>query len=223
MGWQLSLAKGSGRDDRPAIIPLREGTTTLGRERGDADVFLDSEAFPKLISRLHARVTVKGDEVVLQDCSVNGCSVDGSAVRRVVLAEGCTVVLGSKGSSREFVYKLQRTSEAEAEAEGAARKRARTGAAPASPTLRYAGPAAAGLPEGAQPTGSEPVDEAEVEGVMMDELQCCVCRELLCRPHALPCSHTFCGGCIFQWAKREQRLWAKRPTLRRAHHLHECA
>ena len=27
-------------------------------------------------------------------------------------------------------------------------------------------------------------------------------RELLCRPHAAPCGHFYCGGCIFEWAKR---------------------
>lgn len=36
----------------------------------------------------------------------------------------------------------------------------------------------------------------------MEELQCCVCRELLCRPHTLPCSHTFCAPCLFSWERR---------------------
>ena len=46
---------------------------------------------------------------------------------------------------------------------------------------------------------------AEVSGVLLGELQCCVCHELLCRPHTLPCTHTFCAHCIFEWERRGDR------------------
>jgi len=46
------------------------------------------------------------------------------------------------------------------------------------------------------------VDAGALQEVLRDELQCVVCRELLCRPHAAPCGHFYCGGCIFEWAKR---------------------
>lgn len=29
------------------------------------------------------------------------------------------------------------------------------------------------------------------------ELTCTICLGLLCRPHVIPCGHTFCGACIF--------------------------
>ena len=32
-----------------------------------------------------------------------------------------------------------------------------------------------------------------------EELLCCICRELMVFAHTLPCSHTFCFGCIRDW------------------------
>ncbi|KAL9959727.1 hypothetical protein ACROYT_G033078 [Oculina patagonica] len=32
-----------------------------------------------------------------------------------------------------------------------------------------------------------------------EELLCCICRELMVLAHTLPCSHTFCFGCIRDW------------------------
>eukprot|EP00908_Phaeocystis_cordata_P004320 Transcript_14709.p2 GENE.Transcript_14709~~Transcript_14709.p2 ORF type:complete len:379 (-),score=120.42 Transcript_14709:30-1166(-) len=208
--WSLVLCKGQPRADRPATIELRAGTTTIGREEGDVDVRLDSTSFPKLISRLHCRLAANADHVVLQDCSVNGCSVDGATVRRAALSEGSTIVFGPRGSTTEFAYRLQKHEGGSAD--GAARKRARTEEEPSSVPAKPEEPGKRKEPP-AKPV--EPAEEAagpeeaglgaeELNGVMVEELQCCVCRELLCRPHALPCSHTFCGGCIFQWARREQ-------------------
>ena len=44
----------------------------------------------------------------------------------------------------------------------------------------------------------------EAESIMYEELQCIVCKELLCRPHMLQCSHTFCADCLFSWAQRDR-------------------
>ena len=225
------LVKGQPRPDRPAAIGLAESQAiSIGRESGECDVMLDSAAFPRLISRLHCRLAAKENEVVLQDCSVNGCSVDGALIaRRAVLSEGSTIVFGPRGSLTEFTYRLQRTSSPTDEGTTAAggdegaRKRARAKepaplseepAPPAEPhqlaepaqPAQPAQPSQEPRPDGSQGAGSSQplgLGPDELNGVMLEELQCCVCRELLCRPHALPCSHTFCGVCIFQWARRE--------------------
>ena len=133
--WSLVLVKGQPRPDRPAAIDLAESQAiSIGRESGECDVMLDSRAFPRLISRLHCRLAAKENEVVLQDCSVNGCSVDGALIaRRAVLSEGSIVVFGPRGSLTEFTYRLERTTAAGGDErttaaggdEGAARKRAR--------------------------------------------------------------------------------------------------
>ena len=133
--WSLVLVKGQPRPDRPAAIDLAESQAiSIGRESGECDVMLDSPAFPRLISRLHCRLAAKENEVVLQDCSVNGCSVDGALIaRRAVLSEGSIVVFGPRGSLTEFTYRLERTAAAGGDErtgaaggdEGAARKRAR--------------------------------------------------------------------------------------------------
>eukprot|EP00966_Prymnesium_polylepis_P314548 7268275-Prymnesium_polylepis.1 len=57
---------------------------------------------------------------------------------------------------------------------------------------------------------------------MYEELQCTVCRDLLCRPHTLSCSHTFCADCLFGWAKREKRR-AAAPNPARAPPRHGVA
>ena len=50
-------------------------------------------------------------------------------------------------------------------------------------------------------------------GIMYEELQCIVCKDLLCRPHTLGCSHTFCADCIFGWAKRDKSCIICREPL----------
>ena len=32
--------------------------------------------------------------------------------------------------------------------------------------------------------------------VPIDAVECAICYGILSQPHALPCNHTFCGGCI---------------------------
>lgn len=103
------------------------------------------------------------------------------------------VTLGCRGSATEFVYQLRREEEKGADQGAGAPKRART----ASPVV-----------DAPAPLSADEINDIEVE-----ELQCCICRELLCRPHALRCSHTFCGGCIFQWARREQSCPICRDAL----------
>ena len=166
--WSLVLCKGQPRADRPATIELHAGTTTIGREEGDVDVHLDSTSFPKLISRLHCRLAANADHVVLQDCSVNGCSVDGATVRRAALSEGSTIVFGPRGSTTEFAYRLQKHEGGSAD--GAARKRARTEEEPSSVPAKPEEPGKRKEPP-AKPV--EPAEEAagpEEAGLGAEEL-----------------------------------------------------
>ena len=39
-----------------------------------------------------------------------------------------------------------------------------------------------------------------------EELLCCICRELMVLAHTLPCSHTFCFGCIRDWLGYESHV-----------------
>ena len=128
--------------------------------------------------------------------------MDGQTVRRAELSEGSTVVFGPRGSLSEFAYRLEKR--ADGGSDHGARKRARTAEEPAA-SVSAVEPSKEAH-DAAEPGRAEspPPGAQELNGVMVEELQCCVCRELLCRPHALPCSHTFCGGCIFEWARREQ-------------------
>ena len=198
--WSLVLVKGQPRPDRPAAIGLAESQAiSIGRESGECDVMLDSAAFPRLISRLHCRLAAKENEVVLQDCSVNGCSVDGALIaRRAVLSEGSTIVFGPRGSLTEFTYRLQRTSSPTDEGTTAAggdegaRKRARAKepaplseepAPPAEPhqlaepaqPAQPAQPSQEPRPDGSQGAGSSQplgLGPDELNGVMLEELQC---------------------------------------------------
>ena len=195
--WSLVLVKGQPRPDRPATIGLAESQAiSIGRESGECDVMLDSAAFPRLISRLHCRLAAKENEVVLQDCSVNGCSVDGALIaRRAVLSEGSTIVFGPRGSLTEFTYRLQRTSSPTDEGTTAAggdegaRKRARAKepaplseepAPPAEPhqlaePAQPAQPSQEPRPDGSQGAGSSQplgLGPDELNGVMLEELQC---------------------------------------------------
>ena len=73
-------------------VVLREGTHLLGRDP-DGDIFLNHPG----ISRRHARITVSGDQAVLEDMSSkNGTCVGGQRIyRETVLADGDVVTVGS--------------------------------------------------------------------------------------------------------------------------------
>ena len=74
-----------------AQAPLHEGQHVIGRDP-DLDVFLDSPG----VSRHHARITVVGDEVTVEDLgSKNGTYVGGARVEAPVrLASGDVIRLG---------------------------------------------------------------------------------------------------------------------------------
>ncbi len=73
-----------------AVLPLADGTTTIGRAL-HAGLRLDDHT----VSRRHAVVHRDGDEVVLADeRSLNGVTVNGGLVERVALHDGDRIRLG---------------------------------------------------------------------------------------------------------------------------------
>jgi pSer/pThr/pTyr-binding forkhead associated (FHA) protein len=72
------------------VIPVGTGSLRLGRGQA-SDVVLDDRS----VSRRHAVVTRRGDDVVLwDDRSLNGVSVNGERVAQTVLKHGDAIVLG---------------------------------------------------------------------------------------------------------------------------------
>ena len=73
--WQLELAMGPPRLDRPAVIYLKDGLTV---GRGNAMVLLDGEKGGGM-GRVHASFTIDGEGPVLHSHSVNKCRVENRA------------------------------------------------------------------------------------------------------------------------------------------------
>lgn len=69
---------------------LKKGPTTVGRAKENDIVILDAS-----LSRMHARVDVNGDRIVLSDLqSSNGTFVNGDRITHCVLKHGDTVMCG---------------------------------------------------------------------------------------------------------------------------------
>ncbi|KAK3240120.1 hypothetical protein CYMTET_12560 [Cymbomonas tetramitiformis] len=48
----------------------------------------------------------------------------------------------------------------------------------------------------------EPLPPSPSMEVLLEDLICAVCREGIVDAHILPCSHSFCGACIWTWRRR---------------------
>jgi len=76
--------------ERGTTYPLRQGTITIGRARGNGIVINDL-----LASRNHASLTVRGAEVELADLdSANGTFLDGQRVQRAPVRQGDIIAIG---------------------------------------------------------------------------------------------------------------------------------
>ncbi|CAO5244176.1 FHA domain-containing protein [Frankia sp. AgKG'84/4] len=76
--------------ERGTVYPLREGTMTIGRARGNDIVIADL-----LASRHHASLTVRGVEVELVDMeSANGTFLDGRRVQTAQVSQGDIIAIG---------------------------------------------------------------------------------------------------------------------------------
>lgn len=77
--------------DEAVVIPVEAPVTRLGRST-TADVHLDDPT----VSRRHALLVLRGDDVVvLDDRSMNGTWVNGERVPEAVLHDGDVVELGA--------------------------------------------------------------------------------------------------------------------------------
>ena len=47
-----------------------------------------------------------------------------------------------------------------------------------------------------------------------EELLCAICRDWMIAAHGLPCSHTFCGSCLFNWLSKKNSCPVCRQVLR---------
>ena len=220
---------GDARPDRPAVVPLRSAVTTFGRDPASSTCLLDSTEFRGLISRSHARVVLTDGVPVLHDHSLNGCTVDGKLVRGgASLTEGSIVVFGSKGSKTEFRYKVvTQAAPAKRKRSSADTATGATGPPPAAAADDEPPPATGGAAAASSAAEPPPATAssssaaaaapaplpAAAADAMLEELQCCVCRELLCRPHQLRCSHTFCADCIWSWSRRDASCAICRAAL----------
>jgi len=75
---------------RGAMLTVARTRVVVGRG-SDADLTLHDNR----VSRHHAEITLHGEQWVLRDIeSVNGTTVDGKAVKRVVLSAGAVIVVG---------------------------------------------------------------------------------------------------------------------------------
>ncbi len=88
-GWALRFVSGKYQG---GLFPLRDGReVTIGRS-GDVDLVLAEDN----VSRRHAKLTVRGDDILLQDLgSTNGTCVNGERVKKATLREGDRVLVGS--------------------------------------------------------------------------------------------------------------------------------
>ena len=75
---------------------LSKGTTIVGRNPAKSDIYLDSDIYEALISRLHARISVGYDnKVKICDTSLNGTYVnDRKILDTVDIHPGDTVTFG---------------------------------------------------------------------------------------------------------------------------------
>jgi pSer/pThr/pTyr-binding forkhead associated (FHA) protein len=98
--WQVIVKDAAGQVR--ASVPLSQGALTIGRSR-DCGIVLDS----KLVSRLHARLTLDGGRVTFKDeGSGNGSLVDGLPARIPIPVNESTRI-----EIAEFRIELQRQAE----------------------------------------------------------------------------------------------------------------
>jgi len=87
--WALQVVTGRYQG---TVVPLPAGAEVIVGRESDLDLVLAED----MVSRRHAKLVVKGDEVTIQDLgSTNGTYVNGQKVKRAKLAEGDRILVGA--------------------------------------------------------------------------------------------------------------------------------
>eukprot|EP00054_Salpingoeca_dolichothecata_P024360 m.165781 g.165781 ORF g.165781 m.165781 type:complete len:427 (+) comp24986_c0_seq5:38-1318(+) len=203
----------------PLQIELKDGTNVLGRDEEEVDVFLCSPTNKLMISRRMCTIKrTSGSTKARPEASVvctltahgmNGVFVNNRKVTRATLVEGDVVTFGGAPASVKpdqvvsvlksdlvYVFTIPPSEK-------------KNEPAKEEPKL---------LPCGCKEndckcTAAKPKSAATSQKIS-EELQCCICRELMARPHALRCSHTFCKDCITDWLGRAPKGTGTCPSCR---------
>ncbi|HUL57892.1 MAG TPA: FHA domain-containing protein [Anaeromyxobacteraceae bacterium] len=87
--WALQVVTGRYQG---TVVPLPAGAEVIVGRESDLDLVLAED----MVSRRHAKLVVKGEEVTIQDLgSTNGTYVNGQKVKRAKLAEGDRILVGA--------------------------------------------------------------------------------------------------------------------------------
>lgn len=110
----LILKRNEKEDSNPSFLPERiellKTTTKIGRSAEHADIVMDSKISPRMISRLHAQITLKDDQYFISCTGMNGMLVNSVKRKKCLLKDGDVVVFGGAGvktSEGSVISKLQ--------------------------------------------------------------------------------------------------------------------
>eukprot|EP01122_Echinamoeba_exundans_P008997 TRINITY_DN3082_c0_g2_i1.p1 TRINITY_DN3082_c0_g2~~TRINITY_DN3082_c0_g2_i1.p1 ORF type:complete len:536 (-),score=99.20 TRINITY_DN3082_c0_g2_i1:91-1698(-) len=103
----------------PKLVHLKKAETSIGRDKNQVDVFLDSTRAPRMISRVHAHVMhlVDASWKIRDNHSVNGLFVNSIKVHEAALKDGDLLTFGGGGNmafgqrkdqqeTSEFIYRF---------------------------------------------------------------------------------------------------------------------
>jgi len=98
---------------QPELIPLTQDTTSFGRSAEMADVAIDSSLSPRMISRVHAKISRKDDHFFIECDSLNGVLVNSVKRKKCELHDGDVVVFGGAGAKTSEGTLVNKTSQSE--------------------------------------------------------------------------------------------------------------
>lgn len=83
---------------QPERILLTKETTSFGRSADLVDVVVDSSLSPRMISRVHAKISQKGEDFFIESDSLNGVLVNSVKRKKCQLQNGDIIVFGGAGA-----------------------------------------------------------------------------------------------------------------------------
>ncbi|BFU24343.1 FHA domain containing protein [Entamoeba histolytica HM-1:IMSS-B] len=180
----------------PTLIHLFKKITTLGRQ-SKCDVVFDSLIHPMNISRIHAKLEMTADGVVISDLSTNGIFVNNEKVTFKTLRDGDLITLaGGKSieigtifkqpsSSFNFRYEVLKKGE--------------------SPTTNIDNTSdfLTSTSENCLDTVSDEYYSMNLRAnTVRGNVTCPMCKKLFVVPITLSCGHTFCYTCDLEYSMK---------------------